>query len=86
MSCAIIILGSPNDDNGSLLPIALSRSEKALAEYNRIGDCKILCTGGFGQHFNSTNVAHGKYLQEHLMSKGVPPSSFVEIDLSSFTR
>ncbi|KAF7765111.1 hypothetical protein PCIT_b1259 [Pseudoalteromonas citrea] len=86
MSCAIIVLGSPNDENGNLLPIALSRSEKALSEYNRIGDCKILCTGGFGQHFNSTNIPHGKYLQEHLMSNGVPLSSFVEIALSSFTR
>ncbi|MFT5756043.1 MAG: uncharacterized SAM-binding protein YcdF (DUF218 family) [Alteromonadaceae bacterium] len=86
MSCAIIVLGSPNDESGNLSPIALSRSEKALSEYNRVGDCKILCTGGFGQHFNSTNVPHGKYLQDHLMSKGVPASSFIDIALSSFTR
>jgi len=86
MNCAIVVLGSPNDVNGNLLPIALSRSEKALSEYNSVGDCKILCTGGFGLHFNSTNIPHGKYLQEHLISKGVPPSSFIEIALSSFTR
>jgi len=86
MSCAIIVLGSPNDENGNLLPIALSRSEKALSEYNKMGDCKILCTGGFGRHFNETKIPHGKYLQDYLISKGVPRSSFIEIALSSFTR
>jgi hypothetical protein len=56
MSCAIVVLGSPNDENGKLLPIAISRCEKAFSEYVRIGECKILCTGGFGQHSNLTTL------------------------------
>jgi uncharacterized SAM-binding protein YcdF (DUF218 family) len=85
MSSVIIVLGSPNDDNGNLLPIAISRCEKALLEYNRIDECKILCTGGFGQHFNVTTLPHGEYVQNYLIDKGVPHSSFLEIALSSFT-
>lgn len=85
MAYAIIVLGSPNDQLGNLLPIAISRCEIALQEYHRIGDCKILCTGGFGQHFNVTNMAHGQYVQCYLESKGIPHSAFLEIALSAFT-
>ena len=85
MSCAIVILGSPNDINGNLLPIAISRAEAALVEYKRAGNCKLLCTGGFGKQFNLTNIPHGQYLQNYLSSKGVPSSSFLEIALSAYT-
>ena len=85
MSCAIVVLGSPNDENGNLLPIAISRCEKAFSEYVRMGKCRILCTGGFGEHFNLTTLPHGQYVQNYLIDKGVPPSSFLEIALSSFT-
>lgn len=85
MSCAIVILGSPNDKHGKLLSIAISRAEAALAEYNKTRDCKLLCTGGFGEHFNSTNIPHGQYMQEYLIDNGISPSSFIEIALSSFT-
>jgi len=85
MTCAIIILGSPNDQYGKLLPIAISRAEAALATYKRVGDCKLLCTGGYGDHFNTTKRAHGYYMQEYLTAKGVPSSSFLDIALSSYT-
>ena len=85
MSCAIVILGSPNDEDGNLLPIAISRAETALEAYKKVGQCKLLCTGGFGEHFNLTRTPHGQYIQDYLISKGVPTSSFIEIALSSFT-
>jgi len=85
MSCAIVVLGSPNDKDGNLLPIAISRAETALTEYKNNENYKVLCTGGFGKQFNLTNIPHGQYLQEFLISKGVPSSSFIEIALSSFT-
>ena len=85
MTCAIIVLGSPNDPLGNLLPIAISRCEKALQEYYRIGDCKILCTGGFGQYFNVTNNPHGRYVQQYLERKGIASTAFLEIALSAFT-
>jgi uncharacterized SAM-binding protein YcdF (DUF218 family) len=85
MSCAIVILGSPNDKDGNLLPIAISRAEAALVEYKKRGSCKLLCTGGFGKQFNSTNTPHGRYLQKYLVSKGIPSSAFIEIALSAYT-
>jgi uncharacterized SAM-binding protein YcdF (DUF218 family) len=85
MSCAIVVLGSPNDNKGNLLPIAISRCEKALREYNVRTQCKILCTGGFGEHFNSTPFPHGQYVQDYLIKKGIPHSSFIEVALSAFT-
>lgn len=85
MSSAIVVLGSPNDKNGVLLPIAISRCERALWEFERLGGCKILCTGGFGDHFNTTVSPHGKYVRDYLESNGVPRESFLEIALSSFT-
>lgn len=85
MGRAIVILGSPNDKCGNLLPIAISRADAALDQYNKTSNCKLLCTGGFGDHFNLTNLPHGQYIQEYLIEKGVPPSSFIEIALSSFT-
>jgi len=85
MNRALLILGSPNDKHGNLLPIAISRADAALAQYNKTIDCKILCTGGFGEHFNLTNIPHGQYIRKYLIGKGVPSSSFIEIALSSFT-
>lgn len=85
MDCAIIVLGSPNDKDGNLLPIAISRCEKALSEYKKTDNCKILCTGGFGDHFNVTSSPHGNYIQNHLEKNGVPSSAFLEVALSSFT-
>ncbi len=85
MGCAIVILGSPNDQDGNLLPIAMSRANAALAAYKKSSHCKLLCTGGFGEHFNLTKLPHGQYMQEYLIAQGIPSSSFMEIALSSFT-
>jgi len=85
MSCAIVVLGSPNDQHGGLLPIAISRCETAFSQYLKMGECKILCTGGFGQNFNLTALPHGLYVKNYLIEKGVPSSSFLEIALSAFT-
>lgn len=85
MSSAIVILGSPNDQKGNLSPIAISRADAALVEFKKNKASKILCTGGFGQHFNLTDTPHGKYLQDYLIVKGVPVSSFIEVALSSYT-
>ncbi|MEW6989126.1 YdcF family protein [Colwelliaceae bacterium 6441] len=85
MTVAVVVLGSPNDEKGNLLPIAISRAKKAAMEYQRIANGKILCTGGFGQHFNLTSTPHGHYLQKYLMQCGIPPASFLDVALSAFT-
>ena len=85
MSKAIVVLGSPNDNEGNLLPIAVSRADAAFAAFERYPESKILCTGGYGEHFNTTNMPHAQYLEEYLMAKGVPNIAFCEMALSAYT-
>lgn len=66
----IIVLGSPNAPDGTLSPMAVSRLAICLKLY-REGWDKILLTGGFGAHFNTSSKAHGYYLREVLINAGV---------------
>lgn len=81
MNTVIIVLGAPNDKNGNLSSIAIS-----LTEYKKNKNCKVLCTGGFGEHFNITDKPHGFYTKNYLMQNGIHSSVFLEIALSSNTR
>lgn len=85
MSSAIVLLGSPNDDMGQLSLIAKSRCDKVLELIQRDTSCHILCTGGFGEHFNTTNKPHAYYCQQYLQKKGVEKSVFYEPALSRYT-
>jgi vancomycin permeability regulator SanA len=80
----IVILGSPNFPDGTLGPIALDRLQGCLSIFNSQKH-KILCTGGFGAHFNTSPVAHANYLKEFLIQKGVPSTAFLPLALSSNT-
>jgi uncharacterized SAM-binding protein YcdF (DUF218 family) len=68
----IILLGSPNGEDGQLYSVALERCQRALEEYHLRGNCKILPTGGFGAHFNTTDRPHAWYLKAWLVAHGVP--------------
>ncbi len=70
----IIILGSPNDEKGNLSPMGLARIEKGFKEYTKRknGGWKILLTGGFGEHFNTTNKPHAHYASQILQKMGTP--------------
>lgn len=85
MSKAIVVLGSPNDKEGNLLPIATSRADVALKVFEQYQECKILCTGGYGEHFNTTKVPHAQYLKDYLIAKGVPNTVFCDMALSAYT-
>lgn len=66
----ILVLGSPNSDDGALSKMAQSRLEVCLRLY--LGsNLKIVLTGGFGGHFNVTDKAHAMYLKKYLIEKGV---------------
>ncbi|MCP4405577.1 MAG: YdcF family protein [bacterium] len=82
----IVVLGSPNTNQGDLLSIAKERCELALAEYESNPGYKILLTGGHGSHFNTTDKPHVTYLKKHLLSRGIPEEDFVESAESSNTR
>ncbi len=81
----IIILGAPNDEQGNLSQMALERLAKGLILYRQNPGCKILLTGGFGDHFNRTGLPHAHYAQQALLAQGVPESDFVEVALSRHT-
>jgi uncharacterized SAM-binding protein YcdF (DUF218 family) len=79
MKGIIIILGSPNDEHGNLSDIAISRLNRGLHEYRQHKGYKILCTGGFGEHFNVTNTPHAKYAQNYLLQSGVLRTDILEV-------
>ncbi len=81
----VIVLGSPNADDGTLSPIARSRADLALEHYRHSAACKILPTGGFGERFNRTDRPHAHYVAEYLESRGVAPDDILDYALSTNT-
>ena len=73
----IIVLGSPNAEDGSLLSVAKERSDHALLEHQKRPGWKLLCTGGFGELFNTGELPHAAYLKRYLLEQGVPDDAFV---------
>ena len=70
MKNIIIILGSPNSSKGRLSKIAIGRAKKCLEIFNPAKDM-ILCTGGFGLHFNTSEQPHADHLKRYLINNGV---------------
>ena len=81
----IIVLGSPNSDQGELYSIAKERCEAALTEYTQHPSYKILLTGGYGSHFNTSDQPHAVYLKKYLTSRGIPEDRFIEFAESANT-
>jgi hypothetical protein len=90
----IVVLGSPNAEDGELYSVARQRCEQALAEYARRRALaksaqrhrwKFLLTGGYGEHFNTTDKPHAAYLMRYLVERGVPHDAFVEFAESGNT-
>ncbi|WP_349286233.1 hypothetical protein [Pseudoalteromonas sp. BZB3] len=66
MSKAIILLGGPNNAQGELSEIVKSRCQTTFQYHLNYPELKILCTGGFGAHFNVTEHAHADYIIAYL--------------------
>jgi uncharacterized SAM-binding protein YcdF (DUF218 family) len=81
----VVLLGSPNSDQGELYSVAQDRCKRAILEYRRRPGWKILPTGGFGAHFNTTDKPHAHYLKEYLIAHGIPDSDILEFALSRNT-
>ena len=81
----IVVLGSPNDNNGQLSSIALERCAQALSEFKKHPEYAVLPTGGWGEHFNTTDRPHGFYLRRKLLTRGIPESAFLPCAESSNT-
>lgn len=84
MKNVIIILGSPNSAKGRLGKIAVGRVKKCIEIFDSENDL-ILCTGGFGLHFNVTSTPHAEYLKRYLIKNGIPSSHFLPLAPSSNT-
>ncbi|EDY84728.1 conserved hypothetical protein [Verrucomicrobiia bacterium DG1235] len=78
----IVVLGSPNGDDGRLFGVAEERCVAAVGLWKAEPDCRILLTGGFGEHFNRTETAHAEYLKRRLVELGIPGNRFLEFALS----
>lgn len=85
MSKAIILLGGPNNAQGELSEIVKSRCQTTFEYHLNYPELKILCTGGFGAHFNVTEHAHADYVIAYLKALGVPDTQFLPIAESRFT-
>jgi len=85
MNNIILVLGAPNDAQGNLSQIAQDRLNCAYNLHRANADFKILCTGGFGAHFNITDKPHYFYAYKFLMEKGVSQHLIGEGVLSTNT-
>lgn len=85
MKQIILTLGAPNDEKGNLSRIATDRLECAYNLYIHNDNTRFLCTGGFGEHFNTTDQPHAYYSQQFLLRKGVKEDDFLEFAISSNT-
>lgn len=83
----ILILGSPNEDDGTLPAMALGRVAVGYQLYTerRTAGWRLLLTGGFGEHFNRTTQPHAYYLQQWLLTHGVPAHDILDFALSRHT-
>ncbi len=79
----LIILGSPNSPEGILSNISKSRLDYCLENY--IDGKQILCTGGWGDHFNTSDKPHAEYSKAYLIKNGVLENAFLDFALSSNT-
>ena len=73
----IVVLGSPNADDGRLFDVAIGRCELALGVYRENPDQRVILTGGFGAHFNTTPFPHAELLERYLIDRGLPQQVIV---------
>lgn len=85
MNNIILVLGAPNDAQGNLTTMAQDRLNCAFNLHLANPGFKILCTGGFGAHFNITEKPHYFYAYQFLMERGVPEQALEEGILSTNT-
>lgn len=85
MNKTILLLGASNDANGRLSQMAMDRLECAYSIYTNNSNVRFLCTGGFGEHFNTTKTPHAEYLRQWLLGKDVRSEEFHPHILSSNT-
>jgi uncharacterized SAM-binding protein YcdF (DUF218 family) len=79
----LVVLGSPNSPEGKLSLVSHSRLDRCIEQYKP--GIKIICTGGWGAHFNTSKYAHASLAKDYLMENGIPHEVFLENALSENT-
>lgn len=79
----LIVLGSPNSPAGKLSEISTSRLDYC-AKIHQKGNL-ILCTGGWGNHFNTSTHSHASFAKQYLIKKGLLEDDFLDSALSGHT-
>jgi len=79
----LVVLGSPNSPSGELSDIAKSRLKGCLDRYSK--GKQVLCTGGWGDHFNTAPDSHASYAKAYLLNHGVDERDFLDPALSANT-
>ncbi|WP_157676744.1 YdcF family protein [Chryseobacterium sp. T16E-39] len=85
MKSIILILGAPNDANGNLSTTAIDRLNAAYELYQKDKKLSFLCSGGFGEHFNTSHLPHAHYAKEYLIKKGACGNDFLPHLITSNT-
>jgi hypothetical protein len=57
----VAVLGAPNDDAGRLSRVAMDRCAAAVDLCRRSPGTELVLCGGFGAHFNTTDVPHWRH-------------------------
>ncbi|MCX6811156.1 MAG: YdcF family protein, partial [Candidatus Berkelbacteria bacterium] len=78
MKGIIIVLGSFNDEKGNINYIAKSRLNAGIKKLKEKDSYKLLLTGGFGRHFNTTNNPHAYYAKKYCLKNGIMPENILD--------
>lgn len=79
----VFILGTSNDDDGTLSAISLSRVDAAERQYRIDPQIIITATGSHGAHFNSAVWPHRHYVDQELIRRGIPTATVSNDELLS---
>jgi len=85
MKKAIVMVLSHSIENGNLSDIGKDRAEKATELYKNNLASKILMTGGFGKHFNTTKIPAAEWMKRHAVKLKVPKKDILKEDSSRNT-
>jgi uncharacterized SAM-binding protein YcdF (DUF218 family) len=79
----LLVLGCTNSPSGLLSELAISRLNYCVNHYQK--GTKILCTGGWGDHFNVSKESHATYAKQYLIENGLLEEDFLDFALSGHT-
>ena len=83
MKKPVFILASPNSADGELSPMSIGRIERAVQLQQMQPDVVLLATGGFGDHFNTSNTPHRELVHQCLLNRGAAIDRAAPADLLS---